>query len=388
MTSSFTGGHGGAGGRNNSGAYGGGGDGGTGLVLVNLTQNSKTYASTAVVGSGLSSTGGYGGKGSGGSAGGKGIYLLDTIAGDTVTNNGTITGGAGGANTSGVGGTGGAGVAFSATGSGFAATLTNAVGGKIAGGTGGAGVRGASLTVIDAGTIAGGAGTTPGDAITFTGGTNILALGGSDETTTAGATNGFTGAIDIQAGTLTFQQSVGNASNPSVKTTSTFGINVTVGDTIIGSGAVIKAESGTLTFTAADTYTGGTTISAGFLQLGSGTTNGSVSGAIVDNAVLTLDPNGSQTFANAISGTGSLRKLGTGTAVLSNADTYSGGTTISAGTLDLGAATSAGTGAIAFGTLAGTAKARRWRLRRPRSPPARPPSPTRCRASTAAACST
>ena len=39
------------------------------------------------------------------------------------------------------------------------------------------------------------------------------------------------------------------------------------------------------------------------------------------------------TFAGAISGTGSVTKLGAGTLILTGASSYAGGTTISAGTL-------------------------------------------------------
>ena len=88
--------------------------------------------------------------------------------------------------------------------------------------------------------------------------------------------------------------------------------------------------------TGSNTYSGTTTISGGTLQIGDGTTDGSIgsSGNIVDNAVLLYNLVGTQAYANAISGSGSLRKQGGGTLTVSATNnTYNGGTSINAGTL-------------------------------------------------------
>src|SRR5258706_16200737 len=84
------------------------------------------------------------------------------------------------------------------------------------------------------------------------------------------------------------------------------------------------------------TYSGGTTISAGTLQIGNGGTSGSISGIITDNGTLAFDRSDSVTFGGAISGTGALVQLGSSTLTLTGNSTYSGGTTISAGTLQIG----------------------------------------------------
>ena len=75
---------------------------------------------------------------------------------------------------------------------------------------------------------------------------------------------------------------------------------------ISGTGTVTKRRAGTLTLTGDNTYTGGTTISAGMLQLGNGGTTGSVAGNIVDNGALVFNRSDALTYAGVISGTGSV----------------------------------------------------------------------------------
>ena len=109
------------------------------------------------------------------------------------------------------------------------------------------------------------------------------------------------------------------------------------GSGISGAAALVKLGASTLTLVNANTYSGGTTISAGTLQLGDGTANnGSVAGNITDNAALTVADPSAQTISGVISGTGSLTKSGVGTLTLTAANAYAGGTVISAGTLQLG----------------------------------------------------
>ncbi|MBY4830889.1 autotransporter outer membrane beta-barrel domain-containing protein [Burkholderia dolosa] len=112
--------------------------------------------------------------------------------------------------------------------------------------------------------------------------------------------------------------------------------NLTLTGTIGGSGALTKTDGGTLLLTANDTYTGGTTISAGTLQLGNGGTSGSIVGDVTNNGTLAFDRSDTATFGGAVSGSGALTQIGTGTTVLTGNNTYAGGTTISAGTLQLG----------------------------------------------------
>jgi outer membrane autotransporter protein len=103
-----------------------------------------------------------------------------------------------------------------------------------------------------------------------------------------------------------------------------------------------KIGAGTLTLTGANTYSGGTTVSAGTLQLGNGGTTGSIVGNVVDDGILAFNRSDVFTFGGVISGTGSVRQIGSGTTVLTGANSYTGGTTIADGTLQLGSGGTSG----------------------------------------------
>jgi fibronectin-binding autotransporter adhesin len=120
-----------------------------------------------------------------------------------------------------------------------------------------------------------------------------------------------------------------------------------------GTGGVTKSLSSAVTFTGNNTYTGGTTISAGTLQLGDGGTAGSIIGAVTDNGMLIFNRSDSSTFAGNISGTGAIQKLGSGTLTLTGTNTYTGTTTISAGKLVVSNSTGSGTGTGAVNVTAG-----------------------------------
>ena len=116
-----------------------------------------------------------------------------------------------------------------------------------------------------------------------------------------------------------------------------------------------KAGPGVLALTAANTYTGNTVISAGALQLGDGVSaSGSVAGNIDDQATLVFANPTAQAYAGVVSDYGSVVKTGAGTLTLTGANTYSGSTTVSNGTMILAAAGSLGSSAsasVAGGTL-------------------------------------
>jgi autotransporter-associated beta strand protein len=122
------------------------------------------------------------------------------------------------------------------------------------------------------------------------------------------------------------------------------------GAAITGVGSLTKSGNGTLILANANTYSGGTTISNGVLQLGDGLSyNGSVAGNITDNGTLIFANPLDQTFAGVISGTGSMIKTSYGNLTLGVNNTYAGGTLLdnySTVTLPNGAVQAFGTGAL------------------------------------------
>jgi fibronectin-binding autotransporter adhesin len=113
-----------------------------------------------------------------------------------------------------------------------------------------------------------------------------------------------------------------------------------------GTANMVKSTAGTVTLTMNNSYSGGTLVSGGILQVGdgSGVNRGTLgSGPVTNDAVILLNHSGSFTLANAFSGTGSMTNLG-GTATLTGDNTYTGGTTVSGGTLLVNNTTGSGTG--------------------------------------------
>ncbi|MCF5935981.1 autotransporter-associated beta strand repeat-containing protein, partial [Xanthomonas perforans] len=105
--------------------------------------------------------------------------------------------------------------------------------------------------------------------------------------------------------------------------------DLTLAGNISGSGALIKTNTGTLTLDGSNTYSGGTTLTAGTLVGDSA----SLQGAIVDNATLAFNQVADGVFNGSITGTGTVVKDGAGALLLNGANGYTGGTSIVAGTL-------------------------------------------------------
>ncbi|MBN8460792.1 MAG: autotransporter-associated beta strand repeat-containing protein [Verrucomicrobia bacterium] len=151
-----------------------------------------------------------------------------------------------------------------------------------------------------------------------------------------------TGSATIQFGSMTGTGNLqGNTAGTKTAEVGALGQNDLMSGAIVnGTGAIValtKVGTGTLTLAGANTYTGATTISAGTLQIGNGGATGSLgTTAITNDATLAFNRTGTVTQASAISGIGNLIQAGTGTLVLTGTNTYTGATTISAGTLQIG----------------------------------------------------
>ncbi len=111
--------------------------------------------------------------------------------------------------------------------------------------------------------------------------------------------------------------------------TGTYAGNLTDGN-VTSTLALVKASTGNLILTGGtNTYTGGTTVSGGTLT---GNT-ASLQGAITNNAAVVFDQSANGTYAGAMTGSGTLTKQNAGVLTLTGANAYTGGTTVTAGTL-------------------------------------------------------
>jgi fibronectin-binding autotransporter adhesin len=179
-------------------------------------------------------------------------------------------------------------------------------------------------------------------------------------------TNTYTGGTTVSTGTLG-GNSLSLQGNILVDNAATLAFsqsqNGTYAGVISGPGVVANIGAGfTLTFTGDNTYTGATGIAAGTLAIGAGGSISDSSGVNLDSGAgfdiskggsqLIKDLNGAagstinlgantltfgtgdqNTFAGDIFGTGALVKQNAGTMILAGTNTYSGGTTVLAGTL-------------------------------------------------------
>ena len=174
------------------------------------------------------------------------------------------------------------------------------------------------------------------------GGTGLLTLTGS---------NAYSGTTTVSGGTLQFNGATSSVSgNFSNLATLAFtqGANSSLSGNISGSGSLVQSGKEVLTLTGSNSYTGGTTISAGKLEIGNGGTTGSIVGNVSNSGALEFDRSDTVVFGGAIRGTGSLDQLGNGTLVLTGSNSYTGGTTIDAGVLRIGNGGSGLTGNVSF----------------------------------------
>ncbi len=244
--------------------------------------------------------------------------------------------------------------------------------------------------------------------------------GGSIDNTSGGSITLSNNNAQTWGGNFTFVGSnplnlgTGAVTLSAARTVTISGSTLTVGGVVSGSYSLTKAGSGTLVLSGANTFTGGTTLSAGQLDINNakaiGTGTLTIDGGSIDNTSsgsITLSNNNAQTWdgdftfvgshalnlgtgavtlgsnrnvtvsgstltvGGVISGAYGITKAGSGTLVVNGADTYGGATTINAGVVELGNTNAAqdstvfvdvngglifasGVTAITLGELAGT----------------------------------
>ncbi|HAK4241087.1 TPA: AIDA autotransporter-like protein ShdA, partial [Salmonella enterica] len=182
---------------------------------------------------------------------------------------------------------------------------------------------------------------TGGDFINNIGGTGRVEKSGDDTLTLSGS-NTYTGGTLISDGTLVASNvealGTGDVTNNATLELNTGG---TFDNAISGSGQVVKSGDDVLTLSGANSYSGGTLISDGTLVASNVEALGS--GDVTDDATLELNTGG--TFDNAIGGSGNVVKSGADTLTLSGSNSYTG-TTISGGTLVASNVEALGTGDV------------------------------------------
>ena len=184
-------------------------------------------------------------------------------------------------------------------------------------------------------------------------------------TETLSGTNTYSGGTTISGGVLQFNDGgsvLGAITNNSALVFNSSGI-VTNGNTISGTGSLTQIGTGKLELDGANTYSGGTVITnSGTIVIGNNTALGSgnvqmwnrtaigVNGVInlANNIQVNGDPTfdstgGTLTLSGVISGGGDVYITGTNAIIFTGNNTYTGDTTISNGTLQVGNGGTSGT---------------------------------------------
>jgi autotransporter-associated beta strand protein len=184
-------------------------------------------------------------------------------------------------------------------------------------------------------------------SLTVNGGTLIFTNGSHTENVGSLILNN--GIITNASGTVTLQIPAGTS------------YDVRAGEihtVLAGSGrSLTKSTAGTVILGANNTYNGGTFISGGILQIGSGATSGtpgSTSAAVTNFGQLVFNRSDTLSISGVISGSGSVTKTGGGTLAFTPINTYLGSTTVSNGVLSIDSDATLGDGTGTLNLAGGT----------------------------------
>ena len=220
----------------------------------------------------------------------------------------------------GIGGSG----TWTPTGATFATTVAGTALGTLAS-TGTAVFAGTAGIVTVSGSVAAGGLSFAVDGYTVTGGT--IGLAGFSSVAAAGGVNAEVASpLMRDAGGITTFDSGTSAS-------------ILVSAAIAGGAGIVKTGAGDLVLSANNTFSGTTAVTAGWLRLGAGGSTGSVAGPVTvatASTAVVIDRADDLTVATVISGSGGLFKEGGNTVTLTGANSYTGGTTLFAGTVVVG----------------------------------------------------
>jgi fibronectin-binding autotransporter adhesin len=221
-----------------------------------------------------------------------------------------------------------------------------------------------NLTLNGASVLLGSGFNTTAPAAAITAGSTVTVGGAGASTISAigGATNA---AIKLGTNSPAVNSQITfNVADATSNADADLTVNVVLDNAInsAGNGFVVtglnKTGSGLMVLTAANTYTGPTTITSGTLQIGNGGTTGalSASSGITNNANLTFNRSNTVTQGTnfstaAITGTGTLTQAGSGVLFLNAQNTYSGGTFLNAGTLEVAVDSTPTSGTVTSGPI-------------------------------------
>lgn len=183
------------------------------------------------------------------------------------------------------------------------------------------------------------------------------------DTATANWLNGVTPSVFFNGDKVTFTDVGSNNVPVNLATTLNPGalvFNATKDYTLASSGAfgvtgsstLVKSNTGVLTVTADNSFNGGAFIVGGTVQIGDGVAStGSLgAGNVTNNATLVYNRPDNVTNVNFLTGSGQVVKSGANTLTIAGNNTYTGGTVVSNGTLNINTYGTLGTGPV---TMAG-----------------------------------